>query len=66
MSEPSRHQVGVWSKVVNIGAGRCKICKSMRADCVQFSTGLLSKAVICDRCAAEILKMFRKDVGGDV
>ena len=65
MSEPSKHQLAVWEKVVNVGPAKCKLCETMRADCVQFSTGLLSRAVICDSCASELLKMFRRDVGGD-
>ena len=64
MSEPNKHQLAVWSSVINVGAAKCKICKSMRADCVQFPVGILARAVVCDSCAAEVLKMFNRDVGG--
>lgn len=62
---PSRQRIAVLKRVQNIGPGHCDICRETRADCIRFSVGLFISITICDTCAAESLKMFRRDVGGD-
>lgn len=55
----------VRANVVNIGAGKCDLCKFFRADCVQWKTGWFSKATICDTCGAFLLREFDPNKRGD-
>lgn len=66
MTGVSKHTISVWENVTHIGAGKCSICKTMQADCVQFRAGFFSNAIVCDGCASAMMRMFRRGVGGEV
>ena len=63
-----RQRLAVYDKVTPVGPAGCCICESLRADCVAFSVRsvlIMKTVVICDSCHSHMMKLFRKDVGGD-
>jgi len=48
-----------------VGAAKCDICHSYRADCVSFPVFPFVCAVVCDGCCSAMMKKFNRSVGGD-
>jgi len=55
----------VKEQVKYVGAAKCDICESMRADVAEFKAGFFVNGRVCDTCTGLILRGFSKSKGGD-
>ena len=64
MSEQSKM---VMRKVKYLGAGRCDICETVRAECIEIPLGMFGVfcGCLCKACLKHTLSLFGRDVADD-